>query len=196
MERTLTAKGRATRQRIVEGAAAEMRRVGAANVSLDDVRAVTSTSKSQLFHYFPGGRDDLLVAVARHESDRVLADQQPYLDDLTSWKAWRAWRDAVVERYRAQGRACPLSVLVGQVGRDTPAGRAIVVDLYRDWQGKLAAGVRHMQAVGKMPADVDPDETAAALLAAIQGGVVIMLVTGEVTHLSAALDLTIDSLRP
>lgn len=196
MERTLTAKGRATRQRIVEGAAAEMRRVGAANVSLDDVRAVTSTSKSQLFHYFPGGRDDLLVAVARHESDRVLADQQPYLDDLTSWKAWRAWRDAVVERYRAQGRACPLNVLVGQVARDTPAGRAIVVDLYREWQGKLAAGVRHMQAVGKMPADVDPDETAAALLAAIQGGVVIMLVTGEVTHLSAALDLTIDSLRP
>jgi AcrR family transcriptional regulator len=196
MERTLTAKGRATRQRIVEGAATEMRRVGAANVSLDDVRAATCTSKSQLFHYFPGGRDELLVAVARHESDRVLADQQPFLDDLTSWKAWRAWRDAVVERYRAQGRACPLSVLVGAVGRDTPAGRAIVIDLYETWQRKLADGVRHMQAAGKMPADVDPDETAAALLAAIQGGVVIMLATGEVTHLSAALDLALDSLRP
>jgi hypothetical protein len=43
---------------------------------------------------------------------------------------------------------------------------------------------------------MDPDATAAALLAAIQGGVVIMLATGEVTHLSAVLDLTIDNLRP
>jgi hypothetical protein len=72
------------------------------------------TSKSQLFHYFPDGREQLLAAVARHEADRVLADQQPYLSGLTSWRAWTAWRNAVVERYRAQGRHCPLSMLVFQ----------------------------------------------------------------------------------
>ncbi len=53
MERALTAKGTATRARIVEGAAQLIRERGVANVSLDDIRAVTSTSKSQLFHYFP-----------------------------------------------------------------------------------------------------------------------------------------------
>jgi AcrR family transcriptional regulator len=51
----LTKKGLATRQRIVEGTAAEIRANGVAVVTLDDVMARTRTSKSQLFHYFPGG---------------------------------------------------------------------------------------------------------------------------------------------
>ena len=50
----------------------------------------TATSKSQLFHYFPNGREDLLHAVARHEADQVLAAQQPYLADLTSGRKWQA----------------------------------------------------------------------------------------------------------
>src|SRR5450756_215173 len=75
---TLTKKGAATRERIVSGAAELVRERGAENVGLDDVRAVTATSKSQLFHYFPDGRAALLRAVASHEADAVIADQQPY----------------------------------------------------------------------------------------------------------------------
>ena len=60
----LTPKGRATRQRIVDGAAAEIRIRGAVATTLEDVMAHTATSKSQLFHYFPGGKDQLLLAVA------------------------------------------------------------------------------------------------------------------------------------
>jgi hypothetical protein len=47
MDRTLTKKGLATRRRIIEGAAAEIGAHGVAEVSLDDVRAATTTSKSQ-----------------------------------------------------------------------------------------------------------------------------------------------------
>jgi AcrR family transcriptional regulator len=195
MERTLTTKGVATRQRIVDGAAGAIRERGVANISLDDVCQLTRTSKSQLFHYFPGGRSQLLSAVARHEADRVLADQEPYLSQLTSWRAWTAWRNAVVERYRAQGRHCPLSVLVGELGRDTDDGREIVVDLLGRWQRALAAGVRHMQQHAKMDARLDADCAAAALVAGIQGGVVALLATGDIGSLTAALDLTLSRLR-
>ena len=92
MSRTLTVKGVATRQRIIEGAAAEIREHGIVATTLDDVRVRTRTSKSQLFHYFPGGKDELLLAVARHEAERVLGDQRPQLGELTSWPAWAAWR--------------------------------------------------------------------------------------------------------
>ena len=195
MERTLTTKGIATRQRIVDGAAGAIRERGVANISLDDVCQLTRTSKSQLFHYFPDGRSQLLSAVARHEADRVLVDQEPYLSHLTSWRAWTAWRDAVVERYRAQGRHCPLSVLLGELGRDTDDGRQIVVDLLSRWQRALAAGVRHMQQHGKMDPRLDPDRAAAALVAGIQGGVVALLATGDIGGLTAALDLTLSRLR-
>ena len=195
MTRTLTRKGTATRQRIVEGAAAEIRERGAIATTLDHVRARTGTSKSQLFHYFPGGKEELLLAVARHEADRVLSDQQPYLGELTSWPAWLAWRDSVVARYLGQGRRCPLNVLVSQLGRNTPGAQAVVTELMNQWQAEITAGVRHMQHAGEIDPQLDADRAAAALLAGIQGGVLLMLSTGSVSHLEAALDVGIDNLR-
>ncbi|WP_306192801.1 MULTISPECIES: TetR/AcrR family transcriptional regulator [unclassified Streptomyces] len=191
----LTAKGRATRGRIVEGAAEVLRERGVTGATLDDIMARTRTSKSQLFHYFPAGKDELLLAVARFEADQVIEDQQPHLGRLDSWEAWERWRDVVVERYEAQGDHCPLGSLFFQIGRSTPGARAIVIELMRRWQEGLAAGIRALQAAGRLPSDVDVDARAAALLAAIQGGVSILLSTGRSAHLRAALDQGIADLR-
>ncbi|MGW4465403.1 TetR/AcrR family transcriptional regulator [Micromonospora sp. NPDC004704] len=195
MAGTLTRKGAATRQRIIEGAAEEIRERGIAVTTLDDVRARTGTSKSQLFHYFPEGKEELLLAVAQFEADRVLTDQQPFLGGLTSWPAWYAWRDAVVARYLEQGQHCPLNVLVSQLGRSTPGAQAVVRALMHQWESEINRGLRHMRDTGQVDPDLDTDRTAAALLAGIQGGVLMMLSTGRITHLEAALDLTIENLR-
>jgi AcrR family transcriptional regulator len=190
----LTIKGAATRQRIIEGAAVLMRQSGA-GVSLDEIRAATKTSKSQLFHYFPAGREQLVLAVASHEADQILADQQPHLDDLASWRSWHAWRNTVVARYRRQGAHCPLRVLLGQVSPDDEGARAVQVALMDRWQGKLAAGVRQMQDAGLMTRGLSADRAADALLAAVQGGALVLIVTGRSSSLEAALDLTLDQLR-
>ncbi|OBC13410.1 TetR family transcriptional regulator [Mycobacterium sp. 852013-50091_SCH5140682] len=191
-----TAKGEATRQRIIEGAAAEIRSRGVAETTLDDIRARTHTSKSQLFHYFPGGKEQLLLEVASHEADQVLADQQPHLGALTSWAAWRRWRDAVVDRYRRQGQNCPMSMLMSEIGRTTPGAQAVTASLVRRWNDDIAAGITAMQAQGKIPARVDAGRASAALLAGIQGGVGILLATGDISYLESALDLGIENLRP
>ncbi len=191
----LTRKGAATRQRIVEGAASEMCRLGIFSLTLDDVMRCTSTSKSQLFHYFPGGKDELLLAVARHEASGVISDQQPELASLNSWSAWRSWRDKVVERYREQGPNCPLNVVMGQLGPTTEGARAVVRELYARWEGELAAGIRAMQSQGEIDAALDAGRGARALLAGIQGGVLIHLATGSLEHLEAALDQGIEFLR-
>ncbi|MDG4810636.1 TetR/AcrR family transcriptional regulator [Micromonospora sp. WMMD1120] len=195
MTRVLTRKGEATRARIVAGAATEIRERGVDEVRLEDVMAHTGTSKGQLFHYFPDGKEELLLAVAQYEADQVLLDQEPMLSNLTSWPTWLAWRDRLVERYRAQGVKCPLNGLLGQTGRRAPGAQAVMIGLMVRWQDAIAAGVRHMQATGDIGPDVDADRTAAALLAGIQGGVLLLLSTGRTDHLEAALDLTIDSLR-
>jgi AcrR family transcriptional regulator len=163
--------------------------------TLDDVRARTRTSKSQLFHYFPGGKEQLLLAVAEHEATLVLSDQQPHLSALTSWAAWQRWRDVVVDRYRRQGQHCPLSMLMSEIGRTTPGAQAVTAALMRQWHDAIAIGVRHMQRQEKVAAVIDPDRAAAALLAGIQGGVAIMLATGDLSYLEAALDTAIQSLR-
>jgi AcrR family transcriptional regulator len=190
----LTRKGEATRRRIVDGAAAEFRRRGVAETTLDHVTERTGTGKGQLFHYFPGGRQELLIAVAEREAERVLSDQEPHLGRLATRADWEAWREAVVARYLRQGEECPLSMLVSQIGQDSPASRAVTSALLRDWERELADGVRRTQAAGEIAAGHDPERTAAALVAAIQGGVVILLTTGEIGHLEAALDLALSHL--
>ncbi|MFD9700115.1 TetR/AcrR family transcriptional regulator [Lentzea sp. NPDC059081] len=187
-----TKKGAATRLRIVEAAAAEIRERGTNATTLDDVGRRSGTGKSQLFHYFPQGREELLLAVAQLEAERVFDDQQPYLDELVSRAAWEAWRDLVVVQYRDQGLYCPLGVLISEVGRHSPAARAVTAELVRRWQACLRAGIEATQAAGEADPALDADRTAAALLATVQGGVTVLLSTGSADHLEAGLTLCLD----
>jgi AcrR family transcriptional regulator len=191
----LTTKGAATRARIVSGAAELLREEGVAATTLDDILARTRTSKGQLFHYFPRGREELLLAVAEHEARRVLSDQEPHLSGLTSWAAWQEWREVVVERYRAQGPTCPLHALMTQVGVGTPGSHAVVVELMRGWRERLEAGVVAMQERGEVAPGVDAAQAAMALVATIQGGVQVLMATGSTDHLEAGLDLSLRALR-
>lgn len=52
-----------------------------------------------------------------------------------------------------------------------------------------------MQDGGRIDPNFDADRVAAAFLAAVQGGVTILMSTGESTHLEAALDTFLDLLR-
>jgi AcrR family transcriptional regulator len=191
-----TPRGAATRQRIVTGAAALMREQGVANVSLDDIRAATSTSKSQLFHYFPQGRSDLLLAVARHEADQVLDDQMPQLGTLESWPQWEAWRVRVIEKYDAQRRTCPLSALTAQLSvADPVATQAVITDLYDRWHGYLAAGVRALIDRGDVAAGTDADHAATAVLTAVSGGAALLMATDRLDYLKVALGEALQALR-
>jgi hypothetical protein len=134
-------------------------------------------------------------ARASSSTTSLRADQRPQLGNLTSWAAWLAWRDTVIARYREQGQHCPLSALTTQLGRATPGAQAVVAELMGQWQSEIAAGIAHMQAAGAISRELDAKRTAAAILAGIQGGVLMMLSTGDLTPLEAALDLGIAYLR-
>ena len=189
-----TPKGQATRQRIVEGTAEYLRSNDPGAVTLDDVRAVTHTSKGQLFHYFPDGKEQLLLAVAQHEADRVLTDQEPHLSALDTWESWSAWREALLARYRAQGRDCPLGALMDQVS-STPGAAAVVSELLSQWQRRVSAGVVTMQGKGAVSVDLDADRIAGAFVAGIQGGVQVLRATGSTDQLESLIDLLVDYLR-
>src|ERR1700721_1265338 len=116
MPTNLTPKGTATRDRIVEVAADLVLARGVGGTTLDDIRAGTATSKSQLFHYFPGGKAELVGAIASFQGERVLDAQRPFLDSLDSWEAWDSWRGAVLAHYGSQKHwGCPISALAREV---------------------------------------------------------------------------------
>ena len=194
MAAKLTPKGAATRHRIIQAASAEIRENGV-TATLDDIRARTGASKSQLFHYFPEGREQLLpLAVARYEADRVLADQQPQLGELTSWASWldggrggrplpRAGSAVPAQRAHHPARA-------GHPRRPGGGDRADGPVAGRDRR------VRQVHAGGRRDLrGLDPVRTAAAIIAGIQGGVVMLMSTGDTTPLESALDLSIAYLQ-
>src|SRR5271154_5261721 len=109
---SMSDQGRATRGRIVVAAAALIGERGAAGTSLDDVRAATDSSKSQLYHYF-GDKHGLVQAVIDHQSAAVLGAQAQALNDVQDWRDLERWADtmvAMVERHGGRG-GCPIGTL-------------------------------------------------------------------------------------
>ena len=177
-----TAKGAATRARIVETAADLVLARGVGATSLDDIRAGTGTSKSQLFHYFPAGKGELVEAIAAFQGERVLDAQRPDLDELDSFQSWERWRDAVLAHYGAQQHlACPIGALTLEAGVDASAHM-------RRWQGYIEAGVARMGIE-------DDGRTALANFAALQGGLLLMRAEQSLEPLRAALEGALVILR-
>jgi AcrR family transcriptional regulator len=190
-----TEKGIATRERIVEGAADLILERGARATSLDDVRAATHTSKSQLFHYFPGGKSELVDAVAVLQSERTLAAQQPFLDHLDTWESWEGWRAAVLDHYSAQTLGCPIGALSAELARSDPAHAATVTGQMERWRGYLEAGIVRMVDSGLLAPDTDPYALSMGVFGALHGGLSLMVTLESVDPLRAALDTCLATLH-
>ena len=91
--RRATARGAATRARIVEAAADLVYRRGVSGTSLDDIMAASATSKSQLYHYF-ADKDALMRAVIELQTRRVTGDHAARLKAVDSLEGLRQWGTA------------------------------------------------------------------------------------------------------
>ncbi|MDT7558971.1 MAG: TetR/AcrR family transcriptional regulator, transcriptional repressor for nem operon [Pseudonocardiales bacterium] len=192
----LTPKGAATRARIVASGADLVLARGVGGTSLDDICTGTATSKSQLFHYFPGGKSELVGAIAAFQSERVLRAQQPFLGELDSWAAWQGWRDAVLAHYGSQRHwGCPIGALATELIGNDPERAADVARHMDHWRGYLCAGLSRMRDAGLLRADADPDTLALSVFAALHGGLLLTQTMRSLKPLEAALDGALTTLR-
>lgn len=184
-----TAKGRATRERIVQAAAELIAEQGVAAVTLDDVGARVPASRSQLYHYFED-RDALIRAAVNATSDAVLGAQDQLLGTLDSWAGLDRWFNALVELQRErQGRGgCPIGSLAGQLAERDHRARAAIADGLGRWEARLREGLTRMQQRGKLAPDADPAILATATMAALQGGLLLTQVRRDPEQLRIALN--------
>jgi AcrR family transcriptional regulator len=184
----LTARGAATRARIVDAATDLIYTHGVDRTSLDDVMAVSGVSKSQLYHYF-ADKDALVLEVIARQTKRVLEAQQPHLGSLDSLPALMAWRDAVVQLNKAAGgKGCPLGSLAGELANESEPARKRLASSFAIWHEHIAMGLARMRERGDIAASADPHKLAFALLSAVQGG----LLLAKTTHSSAPLEIALD----
>ena len=189
--RPLTRKGQETRQRIVDAAADLIFRQGVAHTTIEDVRAAADVSSSQLYHYFDD-KPALVRAVVDHQADTMVGGQETF--DFSTLEGLRAWRDFVIAAQREHhcNGGCPIGSLGGQLAETDPDARAHVAEGFKRWEATIQSGLREMHARGELTPDSDPDTLALALLAALQGGLLLTQIKRDTKPLEAALDAMIE----
>jgi AcrR family transcriptional regulator len=191
-----TKQGRLTRERIVRAAADLIADRGAAGTSLDDVRAATGVSKSQLYHYFEDKRG-LVEAVVDHQCAGVLGLQAHALASVSAWEDLQLWADSMVAFVEEQnGRGgCPIGTLAAALSDTDEALRTSLSDAFQAWRDALRGALLRLRENGLIAANADLDALATSTLAAIQGGLLLAKTSRDAGQLRIALDGAIATLR-
>ena len=188
---TLTARGALTRQRIVDATAKLIYERGADATSLEEVCEAGGVSKSQLYHYFED-KDALVRDVIALQADRILAAQSPPIDEINSMDALRRWAKTVEDLHRATGGGgCPLGSLASELAHRSDAARILLQEGFIAWTDRLTRGFERMKSRGGLDADASPRELAVAVVAAVEGGLLLAKTARSPAPLKRALDMAV-----
>ena len=176
---------RGTRQRMIDGAARLLARHGLAATSFSTVLAETGAPRGSIYFHFPGGKDELVMAAIAAAEQRAV----DLLENGTGASA-TAVTDAFLGAWRAlltgTGYSTGCALVAVTVATDTPALRGRAAEAFRTWRGRLAHALRS----GGLP-EPQATATAAVLLAAAEGAVVMCRAEGDI----APFDLVAAQLR-
>jgi len=193
----LTTKGQATRARIVGVAADLMTARGVSAVSMLDVRKAANVSGSQLSHYF-GDKQSLIRAVIAHQADAVIhLHQAPELGQLDSFSALELWAKLNIESLESRNcqGGCSYGSLAGELAECDPAVRTDLAAGFARWEELFRHGLTLMRDRGDLRPDADPDQLSYAIMAALQGGMLLGQTARDATPLRAALRSVLEYLR-
>lgn len=140
----MAAKG-GQREKIVRATAELLRRRGYAATGLADIIEASRAPKGSLYHYFPGGKDEIAVAalgyaggvVGRTLSDLAATTSAPegmlraYGGLLAGWMAQSGFRDG-----------CPISTTLLENGADNADVAEVARRAFADWFEILADRLR------------------------------------------------------
>ncbi len=171
-DRRLTAKGRATRDRIVKTAAELILRDGLSALSMDALRKAASVSGSQLAHYFTDKQELIRAVVARQINVVLDFHRQPKLGMLDTFDDFERWIDLNMRYLRRIGYSGTPTyhALAGQLGKSDPATRETLAAGYAQWIELLEHAIQRMKDHRVLVAHADPRKLALVIVSAHQGG--------------------------
>lgn len=160
-----------TRARLLAAANESFRRGGYNGTSLKDVVAAASATVGSLYHFFPGGKEELTAAVLREsgaaygELFELIANASA--DPATAIGDFFDGAAAVIEATDYID-PCPIGTVAREIANTNDNLRVIANDVFRAWS--VAASSR-FQAAGMDSSQAD--ELATTVVAALEGGFVL-----------------------
>ncbi|MGH3641142.1 MAG: TetR/AcrR family transcriptional regulator [Mycobacterium sp.] len=192
----LTARGAATRNRIVLAAAELMHVRGVAATTIDEVLAASVTSKSQFYQHF-ADKAELVYEVITLRADEILSWQRMRLEKVDSFRGLYQWRDAMVQRcaLRRGLWGCELGSLAAELSDTDDRARVSLAEHFAQWQAMLAAALERMRDAGVLTAEIDGPALATGLLAAVEGGYLLSQTAHDPRLMQTALNSAIGHIK-
>jgi TetR/AcrR family transcriptional regulator, transcriptional repressor for nem operon len=190
-----TGRGRASRERIVERAAELFAARGVAATSLDEVLGAAGAGKSQMYHYFRG-RDELVAAAVGLRCTQVLGGLTQALGAVASLAELERALAGFAGEYAQMGLpGCPIGSLAGEVAERNEDARLQTAAAFDAWEQLLADALERMRDRGELRADASPAVLATALLASIEGGMVLSQARKDPGSLHIAVEAGLAQVR-
>jgi AcrR family transcriptional regulator len=175
-----------TRDRLLFTSAELFRRQGYAGTGLKQVVGEAGAPFGSLYHFFPGGKEELGEAVLRAGGAFFLALYeaiQAQAPDVPSGIAGFFAGAGETLRATDYADACPIATVAGEVASTHPVLRAAAADAFESWLTALTADLHRAGA----PA-ADARSLALAILAALEGAFLLSRTLRSTEPMVAAAD--------
>jgi hypothetical protein len=135
-----------------------------------------------------------VLDVIRSQLARIIAGQEVPLRELRSWNGLERWRDHVVESTRATSGVggCRLGSLASELADRSETARQVLAGCFAEWEGHLSDGFVAMRDEGELSADADPEALATAVMAALQGGLLLSQTARGAHPLELSMTMALD----
>ncbi|MGA7809044.1 TetR/AcrR family transcriptional regulator [Bradyrhizobium sp.] len=155
------------KQRMIERTAVLLAKKGLQGTSFSEVLEASGAPRGSLYHHFPGGKDELVLAALNAAGDQAMA----VLDGLAGKPATEVtqafiglWRLVLTKSDFAAGCA----VVAVTVAADSPALLGAAAEVFRTWRSRLGG----LLAQGGVPAD-RALALSTGLISACEGAVIL-----------------------
>lgn len=161
-----------TRQRLLQAAFEEIHIKGYQAAGINHILARAGVTKGAMYHHFPSKQalgyamvEEVLGAMLEEIFFRPVAAEKSFVE---------GFRRAILEGEARMGESlatlgCPLNNLAQEMSAMDEGFRRRIDDHFRRWREGIAAALRASQAEGLVRADLNPDQTALFLQAAMEG---------------------------
>jgi AcrR family transcriptional regulator len=182
-----------TRDRIIEASAALFMQRGLAGSGLKQIAAESEATIGSLYHWFPGGKDELAAETLRASGAAYQALVEAVLDaapDIVT--AVADCFAGAAEALRASGfaDACPVATVALEVASSDEQLRQVTAEVFESW---LRAGSDRFEGGGIEPTRAR--ELATLLVAALEGGFLLSRAANDTAPMEAIGRVMTDLVR-
>jgi AcrR family transcriptional regulator len=183
----------ATRDRIVFASAELFRRQGYAATGLKQIVAEAEAPFGSIYHFFPGGKEELGAETIRVGGRFFLALADTYLSSIDDpAEAIREFFDGAAETLVATdyADACPIATLALELSSTSEPLRIATADAFDSWLEALASSFRD----AGLPGD-EAESLSLAVLSALEGAFVLCRSKRSTAPLAAARDMAVAAIE-